>query len=37
MKGCGGGAGEAIQRERQANGPYKDLFDFCERVETSEL
>ena len=35
VKGCGGGASEAIVRERTARGPFKDLFDFCERVETS--
>lgn len=35
IKGCGGGAGEAIVKERTANGPFKDFFDFCERVETS--
>lgn len=33
IKGCGGGAAEAIVAARQADGPYKDLFDFCERVD----
>ncbi len=33
IKGCGGGAAEAIARERNKNGPFKDLFDFCERVD----
>ncbi|MEZ6094550.1 MAG: DNA polymerase III subunit alpha [Pirellulaceae bacterium] len=35
IKGCGGSAAEAIVAEREANGPFRDLFDFCERVETS--
>jgi len=33
IKGCGGAAAEAIVAERQKNGPYRDLFDFCERVD----
>ncbi len=33
IKGCGEGAAQAIVDERNANGPFKDLFDFCERVE----
>ncbi|HZL90016.1 MAG TPA: DNA polymerase III subunit alpha, partial [Pirellulaceae bacterium] len=33
IKGCGGSAGEAIERARETGGPFKDLFDFCERVE----
>ena len=32
VKGVGEGAVEAIIREREANGPYKDIFDFVERV-----
>ncbi len=35
IKGCGGPAAESILAERKKNGPYKDLFDFCERVDTS--
>ena len=35
IKGCGGSAAEAIVAARKADGPYKDLFDFCERVEAS--
>ena len=35
IKGCGGGAAESIVVERKENGPFKDLFDFCERVESS--
>lgn len=32
VKGCGGSAAVAIVREFQENGPYRSLFDFCERV-----
>jgi DNA polymerase-3 subunit alpha len=35
IKGCGGAAGEAIVAARQAGGPFRDLFDFCERVDAS--
>ena len=33
IKGCGGSAAEAISSERAKGGVYKDLFDFCERVD----
>jgi DNA polymerase-3 subunit alpha len=33
IKGCGGSAAEAIVRERQKQGPFRDLFDFCERID----
>ena len=36
VKGCGGSAAAAIVAEREENGPYKDIFDFCERVESSK-
>ncbi|MFO7937240.1 MAG: DNA polymerase III subunit alpha [Kiritimatiellia bacterium] len=32
IKGVGSGAAEAIVRERDANGEFKSLADFCERV-----
>ena len=32
IKGVGEGAAEAIIREREKNGKYKDIFDFLERV-----
>lgn len=35
IKGCGGSAAEAIVAARKAEGPFQDLFDFCERVEAS--
>ena len=33
VKACGTGAAEAIDAERKRNGPFKSLFDFCERVD----
>jgi DNA polymerase-3 subunit alpha len=36
IKGCGGSAAAAIVQERDQNGSYKDIFDFCERVESSK-
>jgi len=33
IKGCGGSAAEAIERERRQGGPYRSLFDFCERLD----
>ena len=35
IKGCGRSAAEAIVTEREKNGPYSDLFDFCERIDTT--
>jgi DNA polymerase-3 subunit alpha len=35
IKGCGGSAGEAIVNARKAGGPFRDIFDFCERVDAS--
>jgi DNA polymerase-3 subunit alpha len=35
IKGCGGGAAEAIVAARVKDGDFKDIFDFCERVEAS--
>ena len=35
IKGCGGSAAEAIVRERDRGGPFRDLFDFCERVDAT--
>ncbi len=37
IKSVGAGAGEAIMRERQANGPYTSLADFCSRVDASAI
>jgi DNA polymerase III subunit alpha len=33
IKGCGEAAAAAIARERETNGPYRSLFDFCERLD----
>ncbi|MGQ9564455.1 MAG: DNA polymerase III subunit alpha, partial [Thermogutta sp.] len=32
IKGCGGSAAEEIVKERHHHGPYRSLFDFCERL-----
>jgi DNA polymerase-3 subunit alpha len=34
VKGCGGGAGDAIVAERKKNGRFKDIFDFCHRLDS---
>ena len=36
VKGCGGSAGEAIVNARKKDGPFKDFFDFCERVDPQQ-
>ena len=33
IKGCSESTCDAIAAEREANGAYKDLFDFCERID----
>src|SRR5262249_49940913 len=35
IKGCGGSAGEAIAAARNASGPFRSLFDFCQRCDPS--
>ena len=37
IKGLGDGAAEAIINEREANGAYKDIFDFAQRVPFSSV
>jgi DNA polymerase-3 subunit alpha len=37
IKGVGQGACEAIAAERKQGGPYKDLADFCRRVDPGKL
>jgi DNA polymerase III subunit alpha len=37
IKGVGEGAIEAIREARAANGPFKDLFDFSERVDSRRV
>ncbi|MEX0712876.1 MAG: DNA polymerase III subunit alpha, partial [Pirellulales bacterium] len=33
IKGCGWPAALAISAERRKRGPFRDLFDFCERID----
>jgi DNA polymerase-3 subunit alpha len=33
VKGCGRNAAEEIARARKEGGPFKDLFDLCERID----
>ncbi|TWT90829.1 DNA polymerase III subunit alpha [Pseudobythopirellula maris] len=33
IKACGGGAADAIVAARKAGGPFRDIYDFCERVD----
>ena len=35
IKGAGGAAAESIINEREKNGPYKNIFDFIQRVNLS--
>ncbi|WP_257267281.1 DNA polymerase III subunit alpha [Endozoicomonas sp. ONNA2] len=37
IKGVGEGPIEAIVRARKEGGPFKDLFDFCERVDAKSI
>ncbi len=36
VKGVGQGAVESIMGQRAERGPYKDIFDFCRRIDPSE-
>ena len=33
IKGCGAAAANALAAERAAHGPYRSIFDFCERLD----
>ncbi|MDX1513834.1 MAG: DNA polymerase III subunit alpha [Gammaproteobacteria bacterium] len=37
VKGVGSSAIAAIVDERERNGPYEDLFDFCQRVDAKKV
>jgi len=37
VKNVGGGAVETLVAEREANGPYKGLIDFCQRIDSREV
>ena len=36
IKGCGGSASEALVKERKKRGPFRDIFDLCERVDATQ-
>ena len=36
IKACGSGAADAIVAEQKADGPFRSLFDFCERVDPQQ-
>jgi DNA polymerase-3 subunit alpha len=36
IKGCGGSAAAAIVAAREKEGPFTDLFNFCERLDPAE-
>ena len=37
IKGVGEGALQGIVNERDSNGPFHDLFDFCRRIDTRKV
>jgi len=37
IKGMGDGVAQAIIDEREKNGPYKDIFDFVQRINFSQI
>jgi DNA polymerase-3 subunit alpha len=37
VKGVGAAAMKAVEAERKANGPFRDLFDFAERLDTRQF
>jgi DNA polymerase III subunit alpha len=37
IKGCGVAAMDALTAARKAGGPFRDLFDFCERVDPAQI
>lgn len=37
IKGVGEGPVEAIVKARRSGGPFKDLFDFCERIDPKKV
>ena len=37
LKGCGHGAAAAISAAREKGGPFRSLFDFCERVDPGNV
>lgn len=37
IKACGIGAAKALVAEREKGGPFKDIFDLCERVDPQDV
>ena len=37
IRGVGDGPAEAIMAEREANGPFENIHDFVERIDTSKV
>ncbi len=37
IKGCGGGAAAAIVKVRKLDGPFRSIFDFCQRLDPSQV
>lgn len=37
IKGVGSGASEAIVAARESGGPFRNLFDFCERIDPRQV
>ncbi len=37
IKGCGGAASAAIVKARKSAGPYRSLFDFCQRLDPGQV
>ena len=37
IKSCGDKAIDSIISTRQSGGPYKDIFDFCQRIDTDQV
>ncbi len=37
IKGCGGAAAAAIAKARRTGGPYRSIFDFCQRLDPGQV
>ena len=37
IKGCGGAASAAIVKARRSSGPYRSIFDFCQRLDPGQV
>ena len=37
IKGCGGAASAAIVKARKSGGPYRSIFDFCQRLDPGQV